>query len=143
MTNYPNSTIPKLFDTLDERKITGAQITKATGIPSSTLTSWKKGDRNPKREAVESIADYLNVTADYLYDREPTEMTSDEITLLESFKKLSERDKVLLLAFIKSMQSVEEPGLHVITAEESEKTEKALSAVQTVARIRKRREKQD
>lgn len=43
-----------------------SDVSKATGIPSSTFSDWKKGKSSPKTEKLQKIADYFGVTVDYL-----------------------------------------------------------------------------
>lgn len=43
-----------------------ADVSRATGIPASTFSDWKKGKSAPKQDKLEKIADYFGVTLDYL-----------------------------------------------------------------------------
>lgn len=43
-----------------------SDVSRATGISSSTLTDWKMGRSTPKQDKMQAIADYLGVTPDYL-----------------------------------------------------------------------------
>lgn len=71
MNAITDSTLPRFFETIKERGLTVKQVSEATGIPQTTISSWRKGTRNPKYDAVKSIAEYLNVSVDYLYGKEP------------------------------------------------------------------------
>lgn len=51
---------------LKERNLKASDVSKATGIPSSTFTDWKKGRYTPKVDKLKLIADFLGVTLDYL-----------------------------------------------------------------------------
>lgn len=104
MTNYSNSSIPKLFEILDERKMSGSKLTEAIGIPSSTLSSWKKGDRKPKYEAVVAIADFLNVPVDYLMGTSSQEQELD-LRIQAEVRQLSDQEKADVLKYIKFLQS--------------------------------------
>jgi transcriptional regulator with XRE-family HTH domain len=46
--------------------VTSFQVAKATGITPSTFTEWKKGSYVPKSDKLQKIADYFDVTIDYL-----------------------------------------------------------------------------
>lgn len=50
----------------DERKVKDADVVKATGITKSTFSDWKNGRSKPKLEKLQKIADYFDVTVDYL-----------------------------------------------------------------------------
>lgn len=51
---------------LKERGVRVADVTRATGISSSTFTDWKKGRYVPKTDKLQKIADYFGVSLDYL-----------------------------------------------------------------------------
>lgn len=50
-----------------------ADVTRATGIPASTFSDWKKGKSSPKQEKLQKIADYFNVSLEYLMTGEEKE----------------------------------------------------------------------
>lgn len=54
---------------LKERGIRAADVSKATGIASSTFTDWKKGRYVPKIDKILLIADFLGVSVDCLIGR--------------------------------------------------------------------------
>lgn len=69
---------------LKEKNIKVADVTRATGIASSTFTDWKKGRYTPKQDKLEKIADYFGVSLDYLTKGEEKEWTP---TLTEKDEK--------------------------------------------------------
>lgn len=48
------------------RNIKPADVSRATGIATSTLTNWKKGKYTPKQDKLQLIANYLGTSVDYL-----------------------------------------------------------------------------
>ena len=57
----------EIFESLcKERNVKPGHVSKATGISTATFTSWKKGDYTPKSDKLQKIADYFNVSLDYL-----------------------------------------------------------------------------
>ncbi len=50
-----------------------ADVTRATGIPASTFSDWKKGKSCPKQDKLQKIADYFNVSLEYLMTGEEKE----------------------------------------------------------------------
>lgn len=58
------------YDTFDRlcrmKGVTAYQVAKATGVSTSTLSSWKKGRYVPKGEKLKSLADYFGVSSEYL-----------------------------------------------------------------------------
>lgn len=56
-------------------------VSKATGISTATLTSWKQSKYTPKQDKLQLIADYFGVTVDYLMTgTEPKEKPVAELT---------------------------------------------------------------
>lgn len=49
------------------------QVSKATGIAQSTLSDWKSGKSVPKADKMQKIADFFNVSVDYLMTGEEKE----------------------------------------------------------------------
>ena len=54
-----------LIAVLDEKNINISELSRHTGVPKSTIHSWLKG-RSPNLEQLNKVADFLNVTLDYL-----------------------------------------------------------------------------
>lgn len=46
--------------------VTAYQVSKATGIPQSTLINWKARGNLIRGDKAQKIADYFNVSVDYL-----------------------------------------------------------------------------
>ena len=120
MNSTENSTLLRFFEYLKEHKMTVKQVSDATGIPQTTIASWRSGIRKPKYEAVKTIADYLNVSAEYLLGTESKEISTDNIrnlivtdvlvnTLSKEISleadKLDDNQKENLLEYIKFLQS--------------------------------------
>ena len=50
----------------DEKGYKDADVVKGTGITKSTFSDWKSGRSNPKNEKLIKIADFLEVSLEYL-----------------------------------------------------------------------------
>ena len=60
-------TMYEIFEQLLQKKgVTPYKVAKETGIATATLTDWKKGRSTPKQDKLQKIADYFNVSIDYL-----------------------------------------------------------------------------
>ena len=53
--------------------VTAYQVSKATGIPQSTLSSWKARGNLIRGDKAQKIADYFGVSVDYLMTGEEKE----------------------------------------------------------------------
>lgn len=57
----------KIFEQLLQKNgVTPYKVSKQTGIATATLTDWKKGRSTPKQDKLQKIADYFDVSIDYL-----------------------------------------------------------------------------
>lgn len=84
---------------LEEKGLNSNQVSKATGISTSTFTDWKKGRSNPNQKNMLKIAEYFGVSLDYLmtgkepefdkYGVEETHLYSQIRNDAELFKALS------------------------------------------------------
>ena len=90
----------------DERKLKDSDVSKATGITKSTFSDWKSGRSKPKLEKLQLIADYFNVSVEYLRGTENTKK--------ETPTEISERDKKLMKATELLQEYSEEDLLWVI-----------------------------
>jgi len=52
-------------------------VSKATGIAPATMSDWKNGRTEPKIDKLQKIADYFNVSIEYLMTGKDTEKVSD------------------------------------------------------------------
>lgn len=75
-------------------------VKKELGLSSSKVTAWKNGSI-PKFEILKQIADYFNVTVGYLFDGKEqnpsSDLTDEELELLDKFRHLLEIDKGRIL----------------------------------------------
>ncbi len=61
----------------DKNGYKDSDIAKATGITKSTFSDWKSGRSKPKGEKLRKIADFFNVSVDYL---ETGRISENELT---------------------------------------------------------------
>lgn len=54
---------------IQSRKISVYQVSKDTGISESLMSQWKSGRQLPKYDNLNILADYFNVSGDYLLGR--------------------------------------------------------------------------
>ena len=79
---------------LDEKGLKNADVARATGISNMTLSDWKRGKSVPKSDKMRKIAEYLNVSVDYLMTGKDTEFTVEmaeiDVTLSNMSKRMKE-----------------------------------------------------
>lgn len=52
----------------EKNNVRPSTVSKATGIATSTLTSWKKGRYTPKADKLQKIAAYFNAPVEIFYE---------------------------------------------------------------------------
>ena len=63
----------KFEQLLKEYGVTPYRVHKETGISTATLSDWKNGKSQPKKDKIEKICDYFNVPISYFYGDESEE----------------------------------------------------------------------
>lgn len=74
----------RYLELLNSTGVKSSDVAKATGIPPSTFSDWKRGKSSPKYEKLQKIANYFGVKADWLQG------TSEYKTDDELYSKLAE-----------------------------------------------------
>lgn len=74
----------RYLELLKSTGVKSSDVAKATGIPPSTFSDWKRGKSSPKYEKLQKIANYFGVKADWLQG------TSEYKTDDELYSKLAE-----------------------------------------------------
>lgn len=72
----------------DKNKLKDIDVARATGITRSTFSDWKNGRYTPKQDKLQKIADYFNVTVDYLMTgNEKEEINTDVLHIVKEIEK--------------------------------------------------------
>lgn len=71
-----------------ERHARASDVSKGTGIPTSTLTNWKKGIFTPKLDKLQKIADYFGVPLSYL----TSDYSEIQDEARDTYKRLKENE---------------------------------------------------
>ena len=91
--------------------VTPYKVGKATKIATSTLSDWKNGKSNPKQDKLKLIADYFNVSVDYLMTGKDSEQKEkppipdwddDTMEMIRLFSQLNKEQKNSILAMMRS-----------------------------------------
>lgn len=65
-----NKTLQNIYGLIETRKTTAYKLCKEAGIPQSTFASWKSKDIVPSTKYLQKIADYFDVSVNYLLNDE-------------------------------------------------------------------------
>lgn len=104
----------RVFYLLDKQGKKQNQLSKFTGISTSTISAWNKRGTDPAAENISAIADFFKVSTDFLLTGKekcsPTlELSTDEQELLDNFNKLSDKSKGRLLEKAENLLELENP----------------------------------
>lgn len=83
----------------NKKDLSQAQMAKILGTAQTTYSGWEN-NKEPKYEMLKKIANYFNVSIDYLLDNDKYKNTSD-ITKIE--RELPEEEKKKLLKIMITM----------------------------------------
>ena len=99
--------IPKLFELMESRNVTAQKVSQDTGISSGNISDWKSGRSAPTVDKLIILSNYFNVSIDYILGKEQknssSELTENELTIIELFKELSETQQGELIGRAKVM----------------------------------------
>ena len=98
----------------NDNKTNPSRVSKATGISTATLTSWKKGVYTPKQDKLQLIADYFNVTVDYLMTGKELEFSVEMAQKDLALSNMPERLKEYALKLSEMSEDKQELVLQLI-----------------------------
>ena len=89
---------------LNKKGLKNADIARATNISNMTLSDWKKGKSTPKADKLQKIANYLNVSIEYLMNGNEKSDLSDNNYYINKdtadvAQEIFENDKILFDAY--------------------------------------------
>ena len=99
---------------LDEKGLKNADVARATGISNMTLSDWKRGKSVPKSDKMRKIAEYLNVSVDYLMTGKETEFTAEMAEIDLDLSQMNERIKLYALKLSKLSKSDQDTIMSLI-----------------------------
>lgn len=100
----------KLIELLEERNITAYKLAKDTGISQGLMGEYKNGIKNPTGKNLTKIAEYFNVSTDYLLGKtdDPSPASDEEYTEIEkdlvtNYRKLDDEGKIKLDGYLEDL----------------------------------------
>ena len=108
----------KVFEhLLSEKKVKAADVARATGISTATLSSWKAGRYQPKSDKMGLIADYFGVSPEIFSAGQQSDVGFVAKIPRISLEKIHgvERAKALRNEFVRSLDSVIDAVLDTIS----------------------------
>ena len=111
-----------------DNKLTQKQLADKLGVARTTLANYEQGTRFPDKETLLLIADFFDVSLDYLVGRSPADKIkkaiSDNPELQDVWEQISKREDLQLL--FKQTKNLDESSIkqviRIIKAIEDEET---------------------
>lgn len=93
-----------------QKRIFQTELAKILHVSQQTITAWETGKAEPSSSAVSNLADYFNVTTDYLLGRPEKQTESRQQTISEAIetamandgKELDQHDKDVIKSLIEA-----------------------------------------
>lgn len=110
----------RIFEKIEELKMTQKEFSEKTGIPQTTVSDWRKKRTNPTAEKIMVICKVLGVTPEWLLSGIETHGTRsnpqewyavDSSTeagmLLAAFNSFDSRTQARLLGYVQALKEME------------------------------------
>ena len=94
----------KILKLMNEEKVSRTELSKALNINYQTLCKYIQNKRTIPKDVLINIENYINVTIEYLLNRNEIYMLNDT-ELANEINKLNENDKKLVKNIVKSLIS--------------------------------------
>ena len=101
----------KIRNLRNEKRMSQTELSKILHVSQQTVTKWETGKAEPSSSAVANIANYFNVSADYLLGREANseseqvDIKSDPVVLSYGGKPVSKEDMDVIKAILARHQN--------------------------------------
>lgn len=98
---------------LKQKNQTRKVLTEDLGIASSTISGWSASKQTiPRADVVEKIANYFNVSIDWLVTgKEKDGLTHEEADFIYKLRQLQEKDKNTVIGLLEMLYRQEEAEL--------------------------------
>lgn len=100
----------RLKDVMKEKNIKAAEICKSIGLSSSIMSRYLSGQNNPPASTIGEIANYLNVSTDYLIlgkKENNAILSDDENKLLKYYRMLNKQNKLITIEETRHLYEVQ------------------------------------
>ena len=90
------------------RKISQKDFAQALKVSQQTVASWESGRTEPSNTALKDIADYFNVSTDYLLGRDTIKapaLSDEQTTILKEFESLNTAGRNALMAVLNGLRA--------------------------------------
>lgn len=109
----------RVLDLVHKKHMTQKEFSEKTGIPQSTMSSWKGKKQNPSMNKLQVICDTLDVDPYFLISGTVTDESlkndyltvyreDEEYQLMVDFRKLDRDSRSRVMGYVRALQEVSE-----------------------------------
>lgn len=100
----------RLKELRESRGIKQSELAKYLNVASNTISTWENNQREPNLETVIKMANFFNVSTDYLLGKSGAEtelplLTKEEASLLRNYRRLKGKAQAALMTVANQMAS--------------------------------------
>jgi transcriptional regulator with XRE-family HTH domain len=107
--------INRIIELMDINKINAKELTSQLGISHSSVTDWKKGRGTPSAQTIVKLANFFNVTTDYLLiGLSETNLSKENVDITKNTLVLDRMELMLLDIFNELDMSNQREVLHIM-----------------------------
>ena len=93
-------TVKRIVDLMQKNGVSAHKLEISAGLSISSVQAWKNGKAKPSVEAIKKIAEYFNVSTDYLLLGVKTTLTEEEKQLVSLIADLTDDEVKELSNFV-------------------------------------------
>lgn len=84
-----------------DRRISQNELSEIMNVTQNAISKWERGERDPDTATLKKLADYFNVSTDYLLGVDDKKNTPSVINrkVLDVYDKLSDEARLKLLSY--------------------------------------------
>ena len=91
----------------NQKELTQAELSTVLNVSPSTIGMWEQGRREPDYDYLKAIADYFNVSIDYLLGRKTANssppLSDEHSSLLQKYDALADDGRQLIRTMLDSL----------------------------------------
>lgn len=104
-------TLQRIISAMEDANIKQKDLLTALGLSEPTFSAWKSGRNTSYKKYIHAIAEYLNVSVEYLKgeteqkEKLPLEIEEKLLEMYELTKGFDESDMIALKAFVAGLKA--------------------------------------
>lgn len=95
----------RIFQLLKSKGKMQKELAAYTGISTAAISDWKTHGTNPSSDKIVAIAEFLDVSPEYILTGKESEknLSENEIEVLHIYRKFSDRDQLKIIGRLEQM----------------------------------------